>query len=163
MREWQNWLQEFQLPFIRTQIKKRPGLCQIYFLWSSRNRTYERKFLYRFYFSSYYNAKQHIEKYMHWYNNIRRHGLLGGITPAEKWAQGLACSPVKQTFWADCPCPSRLDDTFEKYTVNHPHGSSRFNRDDGRGQSAYLCLTGEQAEGGLILSRFEKSVQLLGG
>jgi transposase InsO family protein len=119
----------------------------------------QRELMDRFEFSSYYDAKHHIEKYMHWYNNIRRHGLLGGITPAEKWAQGWACSPVKQTFKADCPGPSRPDDAFEKYTVNHPHGSSL----DGPGQAAYLCLTGEQAERGFILNRFEKSVQLLGG
>ncbi|MCO5286978.1 MAG: IS3 family transposase [Chitinophagaceae bacterium] len=36
-------------------------------------------------FSSYYDAKQHIEKYMHWYNFKRRHGAIGFMTPMKKW------------------------------------------------------------------------------
>ncbi len=36
-------------------------------------------------FSSYYDAKQHIEKYMHWYNFKRKHGAIGFITPMKKW------------------------------------------------------------------------------
>lgn len=34
----------------------------------------QRELMDRFIFSSYYQARQHIEKYMYWYNNIRRHG-----------------------------------------------------------------------------------------
>ena len=37
-------------------------------------------------FSSYYDAKQHIENYMHWYNYKRKHGAIGFVTPMEKWA-----------------------------------------------------------------------------
>lgn len=119
----------------------------------------QRELMDRFEFSSYYDAKQHIEKYMHWYNNIRRHGSLKGMTPEEKWAQGWACSPVKPPFKAAWPGQSRPADAFEKYIFHQPHDLSL----DGPGQAAYLCLTGEQAEGGFILNRFEKSVQLLGG
>lgn len=36
-------------------------------------------------FSSFYDAKQHIEKYMHWYNFKRKHGAIGFITPMKKW------------------------------------------------------------------------------
>lgn len=36
-------------------------------------------------FESYYDAKQHIEKYMRWYNSKRKHGAIGFITPMEKW------------------------------------------------------------------------------
>ena len=36
-------------------------------------------------FSGYYDAKQHIEKYMHWYNFKRKHGAIGFMTPMEKW------------------------------------------------------------------------------
>ncbi len=53
----------------------------------------------------------------------------------------------------------KMVDAFEKYTTNQPHDLGL----DGPGQVAYLCLTGEQAEGGFILNHFEKSVQLLGG
>ena len=119
----------------------------------------ERELLDRFEFVSYYDARQHIEKYMHWYNHIRLHGSLNKRTPAEKWAQGWACSPVKQTFKAAWPGPSRPADAFENYIRNQPHDSGL----DGRGQVAYLCLTGEQAERGFNLNCFEKSVRKMGG
>jgi transposase InsO family protein len=119
----------------------------------------ENELLDRFEFASYYDARQHIEKYMHWYNHIRLHGSLHKMTPAQKWAQGWACSPVKQPFKAAWPGQSRPADAFEKYTANQPHDSGL----DGPGQVAYLCLTGEQAERGFILNRFEKSVQKIGG
>lgn len=38
----------------------------------------------RFTFFSYYDAKQHIEKYMQWYNWKRKHGAIGMCTPMEK-------------------------------------------------------------------------------
>jgi transposase InsO family protein len=41
-------------------------------------------------FSSYYDAKQHIEKYMDWYNFRRKHGGIGFITPMQKWIKGLS-------------------------------------------------------------------------
>ena len=119
----------------------------------------ERELLDRFEFASYYDARQHIEKYMHWYNHIRIHGSLNKRTPAEKWAQGWACSPVKQPFEAAWAGQSRPTDAFENYILNQSHGSSL----DGPGQVAYLRLTGEHAERGLVLNRFEKSVQKIGG
>jgi len=76
----------------------------------------QRELMDRFTFSSYFDAKQHIEKYMYWYNNVRRHGALKGFTPAEKWAQGWACYPVRQAnAWAqeDVSRPS----DFEKWTT----------------------------------------------
>jgi len=36
-------------------------------------------------FSSYYDAEQHIEKYMHWYNFRRKHGAIDFMTPMQKW------------------------------------------------------------------------------
>ena len=42
----------------------------------------------RFTFSSYYDAKQHIKKYMEWYNHQRKHGAIGMFTPVQKWEQG---------------------------------------------------------------------------
>ncbi len=119
----------------------------------------ERELLDRFEFASYYDARQHIEKYMHWYNHIRLHGSLHKKTPAEKWAQGWACSPVKQPFKAAWPGQSRPADAFENYIRNQPHDLGL----DGSGQVAYLCLTGEQAAEGFILNRFEKNVQKIGG
>lgn len=54
----------------------------------------QRELMDRFTFSSYFDAKQHIEKYMYWYNNIRRHGALKGLTPEKKWTEGWACYPT---------------------------------------------------------------------
>ncbi len=36
-------------------------------------------------FSSYFDAKQHIEKYVYWYNFKRKHGQIGMTTPVKKW------------------------------------------------------------------------------
>ena len=54
----------------------------------------QRELIDRYTFQSFYDAKQHIEKYMKWYNNVRRHGAIGGVTPAQKCAQGRAWSLV---------------------------------------------------------------------
>lgn len=45
----------------------------------------QRELINRHSFSGYYDAKQHIEKYMHWYNYRRKHGAIGFITPMQKW------------------------------------------------------------------------------
>lgn len=49
----------------------------------------QRELMDHFTFASYYDAQKHIEKYMYWYNNIRRQGALKGFTREERWAQGL--------------------------------------------------------------------------
>lgn len=41
----------------------------------------------RFEFASYYEAKLAFEKHLYWYNNQRKHGQLGRITPQQKWDQ----------------------------------------------------------------------------
>jgi len=41
----------------------------------------------RFDFLSYYEAKHTFRKHLHWYNNERKHGQLGRITPQQKWNQ----------------------------------------------------------------------------
>jgi transposase InsO family protein len=58
----------------------------------------QRELMDRFTFNSFYDAKTRIEKYMRWYNTVRRHGQLDGLTPAQKWAQGWAWSLVRQQF-----------------------------------------------------------------
>ena len=42
-------------------------------------------------FESYFDAKQHITRYMYWYNYQRKHGSLKGETPAQKWEQSMSC------------------------------------------------------------------------
>lgn len=119
----------------------------------------QRELFDRFTFSSFYDAKQRIEKYMHWYNHIRKHGKIGRITPAAKWAQGMACSTVRQPFEPASSDLSRPADTFEKWTKNQPLGMSL----DRPEETAYLCLTGEQDKDRSVANPFEKSVQLIGG
>jgi transposase InsO family protein len=73
----------------------------------------------RFTFSGYYDTKEHIEKYMYWYNTRRRHGALKGLTPEEKWAQGWAYSPVRQPNAGAQQDLSRSADSFEKWTTHN--------------------------------------------
>lgn len=39
----------------------------------------------RFDFLSYYEAKETFRKHLNWYNNERKHGQIGRITPQQKW------------------------------------------------------------------------------
>ncbi|NCI45298.1 transposase family protein [Sediminibacterium sp. WSJ-3] len=107
-------------------------------------------------FSGYYDAKQHIGKYMHWYNCRRKHGAIGFITPMQKWAQGLSRTTVRP---------------------QSQHGSAGLSRPDSAGmrvasalysldkadEPGYLCLTGDQDNDQLVANLFEKSVQFIGG
>ena len=47
----------------------------------------DREVIQRFEFNSYYDAKLTFEAHLDWYNNTRKHGLLGRITPQQKWEQ----------------------------------------------------------------------------
>jgi hypothetical protein len=100
----------------------------------------------------------HIEKYMYWYNNVRRHGALKGITPAEKWAQGWACYPVRQSnTWAQQDV-SRPSD-FENWTTGQQLDTNL----DKHAEPIYLSLAPEQEHDSLVVNSFNKNVQLLGG
>lgn len=110
-------------------------------------------------FSSYYDAKRHIEGYVRWYNQCRRHGSLGGITPVEKWAQGGALAPLRPP---DARAPeglSRPADSFENEQENQPLAASL----DKAASQAYLCQSGDKAEGREIRNSLDNSVQRIGG
>lgn len=116
----------------------------------------QRELMDRFAFQSFYDAKEHIKKYMHWYNNKRRHGALGNITPAAKWAQGWAWALVRQQFepaseGLSRPDSERLREESALYSL------------DKSSETDYLCLTSEQAGEILVANLFEKNVQLIGG
>lgn len=106
-------------------------------------------------FQSYYDAKQHIEKYMYWYNCHRRHGSLNGLTPMEKWVHGFACSPLRQPIEPGAGEWSRPDggqpcgEASALYSLYHSP------------ETAYLCLGGEHQKQ-QRLNRNRKNVQLLG-
>ena len=116
----------------------------------------QRELMNRFTFCGFYDAKHHIEKYMHWYNNTRRHGALHGLTPMQKWAQGSSCTAVKQHFEPASVDLSRPDSRalrvesalYSLYKSN---------------ETAYLRLTGGKDEHGSVANRFAKNVQLIGG
>jgi len=110
----------------------------------------------RFVFSSYYDAKQHIKKYMNWYNCKRKHGAIGFITPMQKWAQGMSWAPVRQQFEPDSVDVSRPD------CVVLRDGSASYSLDSFI-ETAYLRLTGDQDMDELVANYFRKTVQLIGG
>ena len=116
----------------------------------------QRELMDRYTFQSFYDAKQHIQKYMKWYNNVRRHGSLKGLTPVQKWAQGRAWSPVRQTFEPASENMSRPDRE-RLWAESAPYSLDLLSETD------YLCITGEQAEKNLVANYFRKSVQTIGG
>jgi len=121
----------------------------------------QRELIDRFSFASYYEAKQHIEKYMHWYNRVRRHGALIGLTPMQKWEQGWAWLTVKQIFDSASMVLSRPDrEGFRK-------GSAPYSLDQ-TSETGYLSLTGNQTKEfqevePSVANSFRKSVQFIRG
>lgn len=109
----------------------------------------------RFEFASYYDAKQHIEKYMQWYNWKRKHGAIGFITPMEKWAQGLSWPAIRQHYEPDTEVLSRPDN------IELWDESALYSLDKSR-ETAYLCFNGGQVQIQLVANCFEKSVQSIG-
>lgn len=109
----------------------------------------------RYVFASYYDAKQHIESYMRWYNQKRKHGAIGFITPMEKWAQGLSWQAVRQQYEPGSMDLSRPD------CVSLWEGSALYSLDK-CSEMAYLRLPGDQDEAESVANFFEKNVQLIG-
>lgn len=114
----------------------------------------------RFTFSSYYDAKEHIAKYMKWYNYKRKHGAIGMMTPMQKWEQGWAWLAVKQHFEPDSLSLSRpaCESSSEEAALYSL---------DKLSETAYLRLTGDQEDEqenfNLVANLFENNVQLLRG
>src|SRR5205085_2415470 len=98
----------------------------------------QRELIDRFTFKSFYDAKKRIEDYMNWYNNVRRHGQLDGLTPAQKWAQGWAWSLVRQQFEPASDGMSRPDSE-SQWAASAPYSL------DLPAETDYICITGEQA------------------
>jgi transposase InsO family protein len=107
-------------------------------------------------FSSFYHAKQHIEKYMHWYNYRRKHGQIGFMTPMQKWAQGMSLSRVRPPMKQGAAGLSRPD------SMATSAASALYSLDK-TGEPAYLCLTGDHDSKQSVANHFEKSVQFIWG
>lgn len=116
----------------------------------------QRELIDRFTFHSFYEAKTRIEDYMKWYNNIRRHGQLKGLTPVQKWAQGWAFSLVRQQFEPASEDMSRPDSQ-SSWAASAPYSLDLSSETD------YLCLSGEQAAMELVANKIVKRVQTIGG
>lgn len=118
----------------------------------------DRELIQRVEFTSFYDAKQHIEKYMQWYNERRRHKEIGRMTPNQKWAQGQWWSTDKQRVIGATPTLSRPADAFNNQTMNQPLCISL----DKGGVDPYLSLSDDQ-HGKILQNHFENSVQKIGG
>src|SRR5690606_19001240 len=119
----------------------------------------QRELIERFEFSSYYEAKQHIEKYMQWYNYERKHRKLGRITPHQKWTTGLSCSTDKQRGQVAGAGVSRPNDSIKNQTQNHSLCTSL----DSADSDTYFCLEVEQENRKALHIVNNDSVQLIGG
>jgi hypothetical protein len=93
---------------------------------------------------------------MRWYNNIRRHGQLKGLTPVQKWAQGWAFSLVRQQFEPASDDMSRPDSE-SQWAESAPYSLDLASETD------YLCLTGEKALVELVANKIVKRVQTIRG
>jgi hypothetical protein len=119
----------------------------------------QRELIERFEFSSFYEANQHIEKYMQWYNYERKHRKLGRITPQQKWSTGLSCTTDKQRDQVAEAAVSRPNDSFKNQKQNHSLCTSL----DTAASDAYFCLEVEQENRQALHILKNDSVQLIGG
>ena len=118
----------------------------------------DRELIQRFEFSSFYDAKRHIDQYVLWYNERRRHKEIGRITPNQKWAQGQRWSSDKQRGIGSVPVMSRPADASKNDNENQPLCISL----DKAGTDPYLGLSDDQ-RGEELQNLNEISVQTLGG
>lgn len=112
----------------------------------------------RYEFESYYEAKIQIEKYMWWYNYLRRHGRIGNITPSKKWAQGMTGATIKQLKQAADMLMSRPANTIEIELNYLPPGLSL----DMSISADYLSLMGDQVSAEHYTNLNRKVVQQIG-
>lgn len=121
----------------------------------------QRELMDRFTFSGFYDAKQHIHKYMHWYNHVRKHGALGWITPVQKWER------YHRNFTTSGQAEAGN-------AGEQPARNSLTNGDDQGGMTTIVpsspnlssllpCLQKTQIQHPDDLNLFEKNVQLIGG
>jgi putative transposase len=119
----------------------------------------QRELIERYEFDSFYEAKQHLENYMRWYNYERKHRKLGRLTPQQKWQQGMSCSTDKQRDKVDVEGVSRPNDSFKKQIQNHSLRTSL----DSPGTDTYLRASAEQDTAELLHNQNPNSVQTIGG
>lgn len=119
----------------------------------------DRELIQRFQFSSFYDAKQHVEKYMDWYNHRRKHKEIGRITPQQKWTEGMSRSSFKQRGLVRVEALSRPTDTTENQSTNQSLVASL----DNAGTLTYLSLNNDRDEPTLLHNLEKNFVQRIGG
>jgi hypothetical protein len=119
----------------------------------------DRELIQRFEFSGFYDAKQHITKFMEWYNYRRKHKEIGRITPEQKWSEGLSRSAVKQSGQVAVAGLSRPTDSIKNKTQNQSLVTSL----DNPGTDTYIRLTDEQGNHDLLHCSKPDFVQRIGG
>lgn len=119
----------------------------------------DRELIRRFEFSSFYDAKLHVEKYMEWYNHRRRHKEIGRLTPQQKWTEGMSRSADKQRDQVAVDGLSRPTDTTENQNQNQSLVTSL----DYPVTDTYLRLSPERDQRGLLHNFKENFVQRMGG
>jgi transposase InsO family protein len=129
----------------------------------------QRELMDRFEFSSYYHARQHIEKYMYWYNCLRRHGSLNDQTPQQKWDR---YERKKLNFTSSGK--AEVGNAGEQPTRNIPINGdgmegmlkivpAHFHPIDIGSSLLLMPLKTQSPKEGNRLNSFEKNVQLIGG
>jgi transposase InsO family protein len=118
----------------------------------------DRELIQRFEFSSYYDAKKHIDQYIDWYNARRRHKEIGRITPNQKWAQGQWWFSDKQRVIGAAQVLTRPADSIKNKNNNQPLCISL----DKAWADPYLSLSDDQ-HGEKLQNQNENSVQRIGG
>lgn len=85
-------------------------------------------------FYGYYDAKSTIKAHQNWYNNRRRHKVIG-MTPAKKWAQSFSHSSVKPPF-------AQFSESLSR-TTEDKDGAMAVARNilDQDGENGYICLS----------------------
>ena len=120
----------------------------------------QRELIERFEFVSFYDAKQHIEKYMEWYNFQRKHRAIGKVPPHQKWKAALSGSDDKQRGQVDVEGMSRPTDSVNNILDHQSLGMSL----DGPGTDTYFCLAAEPDKLTDVLHILKKDfVQTIGG
>jgi transposase InsO family protein len=118
----------------------------------------DRELIQRFEFSSFYDANKHIEQYIEWYNDRRKHKEIGRMTPNQKWAQAQWWSSDKQSGIGAAQVLSRPAEAFKNQFKNQPLRISL----DKTGAGPYLGLSVDQ-HGEELHNSNENSVQRIGG
>ena len=119
----------------------------------------QRELIDRHQFESYYEAKLHMEKYMWWYNYLRRHEQIGNVTPCKKWAQGMTGATIKQLKKAAELLVSRPANSAE---IKLNYLPPDLGLDTGRAAD-YLRLMGDQVSAMDYTNLIENNVQQIGG